>query len=180
MKKFILMIAFCTLLINAKAQYKFPSLDASPADFAYYPLGAASRGLPVKIKISYSRPQKKGREVFGSLQEYGKVWRAGANESTEIHFFVPVKIGAKQIPAGTYSLFAIPNKDKWTIIINSQIDHWGLTYDQTKDIYRYDVPVKTLNEALEAYSITFTDIPGGANIVLGWDKTAVEVPILFQ
>jgi len=181
MKRIILTLVCAICFLGAEAQYKFPGLDISPADFALYPLRAANTGAPVKIKVSYSRPAKKGRDIFGGLESFGKVWRAGANESTQIQFFVPVTIGGKNIPAGTYSLFAIPEKDKWTVIINSATNRWGaFSYDQTKDLVRVDVPVKTLPAVVENFSITFTDMPGGANLVMGWDTTAVELPITFK
>jgi hypothetical protein len=182
MKKIgLLMVCMMLAFASAQAQYKFPAIDVSVADITYYPLKAANTGDPVKIKVLYSRPLKKGREILGGVEPFGKVWRAGANESTEIQFFTPVTIGGKQIPAGTYSLFAIPEKDKWTVIINGIINRWGaFTYDQSKDIVRVTVPIKPLNDTLEAFSITFTNAPNGANLVMGWEKTAVEVPIAFK
>jgi hypothetical protein len=181
MKKIILMLTCSLFIFSAEAQYKFPALDASPADFAYFTLRSPNTGSPVKIKVAYSRPAKKGRDIFGALEAYGKVWRAGANESTEITFFTPVTVGEKKISAGTYSLFAIPNKDTWTIILNSVVNRWGAySYDQTKDVIRTDVPVKSLPEVVETLSMTFTERPGGANLIMGWDKTAVELPITFQ
>ena len=176
------MLAFA----SAQAQYKFPAIDASVADIAYYPVGGVVAGKPLQVKVIYSRPLKKGREIFGAtgLQPYGKVWRVGANELTEIKFYQPVTIGGKNIAAGNYSLFAIPDKDNWTIIINGTLDKWGLFYDRDnfkeKDIVRVQVPVKTLTDVVEAMAITFTPLPGGANMVIGWDKTAVEVPITFK
>lgn len=186
---FIVVIAlFC---FSAKAQetfstdVMFPVIDPSPADIVYYPLNApkAKNGEisnPV-IRIIYSRPQKKGREVFGVLEQFGKVWRFGANESTEIRLFKKVNIGGKNIKAGTYSLFAIPNKETWTIILNSQTDKWGaFSYDQSKDIVRVNVPVKILNKSIEYFSITFIPKDSGTNLIASWDKTQVELPIIFK
>ncbi|WP_441900723.1 DUF2911 domain-containing protein [Pedobacter psychrotolerans] len=186
----IFVIAFALLCFSVKAQeslpteIKFPIADPSPADILYFPLNSpkakdAENVKPV-IKIIYSRPQKKGRDIFGVLEQYGKVWRFGANESTEIHFFKKVTVGGKKIKAGTYSLFAIPNKDKWTIIINKQTDKWGaFTYNQSMDIVRVDVPVKTLNKPIEYFSLTFNPLPQGAALFAAWDKTQVELPIIF-
>ncbi|MCW3117493.1 MAG: asparagine synthetase, partial [Chitinophagaceae bacterium] len=136
---------------------------------------------------TYSRPLKKGRDIFSAtgLQPYGKVWRIGANESTEIKFYTPVTIGGKQLAAGTYTLFAIPNPDNWTIIINSQLDKWGLSYNQfkDKDVMRFEVPVKSLDTVQESVAVTYTPLEGnanGTNIVIGWDKTAVEIPVIFN
>jgi hypothetical protein len=190
MKKIIFLLLATVCILNAKAQYKFPAVDASVMDMAVYPLNAIHDAKPVQIKVTYSRPLKKGREIFGgagTLQPYGQAWRVGANEETEIRFYSPVNIGGKQLAAGTYSLFAIPEKDNWTIIINGTTDKWGLFYDrdkyQEKDIVRFQVPVKPLDNVVEALAITFTPLPNGngngANMVIGWDKTAVEVPILI-
>ncbi|RZL30173.1 MAG: DUF2911 domain-containing protein, partial [Pedobacter sp.] len=145
MKKISLCLLLALFVFGAKAQnaaVKFANIDASPLDVLYYPLNvvkAKDNSTPV-IKVVYSRPAKKGREVFGVLEQFDKVWRLGANENTEITFYKAVTIGTKKIKAGTYSLFAIPSKDKWTIIVNKQINKWGaFSYDQSKDVVRTDV-----------------------------------------
>jgi hypothetical protein len=188
MKKLSLcvLLALFGLAVNAQTTpIKFPPIDPSPMDALYYPLNAVKvkkddTSMPI-IKVLYSRPMKKGREIFGVLEQFDKVWRLGANENTEVYFAKAVTIGDKKIKAGTYSLFAIPNKDKWTIIVNKQTDRWGaFNYDQTKDVVRVDVPVSTLEKTIEAFSMTFTDLPNGANLVIGWDTTQVMLPILFK
>jgi hypothetical protein len=183
MKRFNLFLILVLIASVASAQdVKFPKVDASPADILYFPLNATKvkDDAKPKIKVVYSRPAKKGRDIFGALEPFGKVWRLGANEQTEIHFFTPVTIGGKKIEAGTYSLFAIPAADKWEIIVNRQTDRWGAyTYDKSKDVARVEVAVKTLAEPVENLSMTFVPKPGGAGLVIGWDKTSVEVPISF-
>lgn len=184
MKKLNLLIALALFGFAANAQdIKFPALDGSPADFSYFPANAAKvkdASSPL-IKVSYSRPSAKGRVVFGELEAFGKVWRMGANESTEIKFTHPVTIGDKNIAAGTYSLFAIPEKDKWVVIVNTQTDRWGAyTYDEKKDVVRVTVPVKPLVTPVEALSIVLIPQPAGANLVIAWDKTLVEVPIAIK
>ncbi|TCD02399.1 DUF2911 domain-containing protein [Pedobacter frigidisoli] len=186
----IFIVVFALLCFGANAQetasteVKFAVADPSPADIVYYPLNAAKLKAgdftKPNIKVVYSRPQKKGRDIFGVLEQYGSVWRFGANENTEIRFFTKVTIGGKKIKAGTYSLFAIPNKGTWTIILNSQTDRWGaFTYDASKDIVRVNVPVKTLAKPIEYFSITFTPLAKGATLIAAWDKTQVELPIGF-
>ncbi|MCZ4243176.1 DUF2911 domain-containing protein [Pedobacter punctiformis] len=186
----ILIVVFGFLCLGLKAQeaikeeVKFAAPDASPADIVYFPLNAHKSkddnlSKPV-IKVIYSRPQKKGREIFGVLEQYGKVWRFGANENTEIKFFEKVNIGDKKIKAGSYSLFAIPDKNKWVIIINSQTDKWGaFSYDQSKDIVRVEVPVQTLTKPIEYFSVTFIKTDKGANLVAAWDKVQIQLPISF-
>ncbi|MBB6273689.1 hypothetical protein HDF26_004149 [Pedobacter cryoconitis] len=186
MKKLNLFIVMALFAFTVNAQeVKFPGLDTSPADIAYFPLNTTKvkkgQDSAPLIKVVYSRPSVKGREIFGKLEPFGQVWRVGANESTEIRFFKPVVIGGKTIPAGAYSLFAIPEQDKWVVIINKQTDRWGAyTYDETKDVARVTVPVKPLTTTVEALAITFTPNASGANLIIGWDKTSVEVPVTIK
>src|SRR5687767_12104197 len=86
------------------------------------------------VKVDYGQPSKKGRVIFGELEPYGKVWRAGANKATQITFANDGTFGGLPVKAGTYTLFAIPNEKEWTIILNSQLDQWGaFGYDKVKD-----------------------------------------------
>jgi len=189
MKKITLVTAFAFIAGSAFAQnpdaLKFPPLDASPMDAAYYPVNATKvkkedRSTPA-IRVLYSRPSKKGREVFGVLEQFDKVWRLGANENTEIAFNQNVTMGEKKIKAGRYGLFAIPSKDHWTIIINKQTDRWGaFNYDAADDVARMEVPVSKLDKAIESLSIVFSDRPEGANMVIAWDTTQVVVPFTFK
>lgn len=176
MKTFRLAIALATIItcsLDVNAQ-KFPELDASPADISY--LREGDRRSPVVAKVVYSRPQKKGRTMFGDKEPYGKVWRVGANETTEIKLYKPVTFGDKQLAAGTYSLYAIPNKTEWTIIFNSKLDTWGAyEYDQSKDVARITVPATTGDKDVEAFTLMFED----KNMILAWEKTIVKVPVKF-
>lgn len=179
---FIAILAMFTFAVNAQ-ELKFAPVDASPADIVYYPLNSpkAKDGSKPSIKVIYSRPARKGREIFGVLEQFGKVWRVGANESTEIKFYQRVNIGGKSIKAGSYSLFAIPNPGKWILIINKQTDRWGaFTYDQTKDVVRVEVPVDLLDKPIETFSITFSPSAGGTNMILAWDHTSVQLPIIIK
>src|SRR2546421_2697491 len=104
------------------------------------------------IKVTYGRPYKKGREIFGGLEKYGRVWRTGADEATEISFAKDGTVGGKPVKAGTYTLFTIPGKDEWTIILNSQLGQMGaFSYDKykNKDVLQVNVPVKKLDSFVE-------------------------------
>jgi len=180
MKKSIafVLFAFCILGLNlfVNAQ-KFAPLDKSPVDISYFPHTASQEGKAPVIKVIYSRPAKNGREIFGKLEPFDKVWRAGANEQTEIRFYKTVTIGGTSIPAGIYSLFVIPEKDSWTFIINKQTDHWGAySYDQSLDVARAKVALTKPVSTIENFSITFTE---GGNLVAGWDNALAELPIKF-
>lgn len=173
----------CTLAFGLKAQeskaIKFASTDKSPLDVVYYPLNATkSKGTEPVMRVLYSRPYKNGREIFGVLEPFDKVWRVGANESTELDVFKPIVVGGKKIAPGRYSLFAIPQKDKWTVIINKQVDRWGaFAYQQANDVVRVECPVGATDKTIEVFSITFVDEEKGINMVLAWDNTQVMLPI---
>ncbi|MDY8138582.1 DUF2911 domain-containing protein [Aquimarina sp. 2201CG5-10] len=174
MKKTILLVAimFLGALSTVSAQ-KFAGLQKSPTDISY---AKADRNSKPAIKVIYSRPQKKGREVFGNLVKYDKVWRTGADEATEIKLFQDMKIGDKTVKAGTYSLYTIPGKNEWTIILSSDLDSWGAySYDKGKDVARIKVPTSS-GESLEVFSIAFKKADKGYHMVMGWDTTRVEVP----
>lgn len=133
------------------------------------------------IKITYCRPSKNGREIFGGLVPYGTVWRTGANEATEITTTRDISFGNKKLKSGTYTLFSIPEKDSWTIILNKELGQWGAyQYNETLDVLRIEVPVSVSPEVYEAFTIDFKQNNGGADLQFIWDKTLVTVPISFQ
>lgn len=133
------------------------------------------------ISVTYSRPSKKGREIFGGLVPYGDVWRTGANEATTFTTKTELIIDGKLLPAGEYSLWTIPNADKWTVIFNGKQYSWGVTFgseasrEPESDVLQLEVPVETLPGVMEQFTISFNDsIPA---MELAWDKTKVSVPI---
>lgn len=132
------------------------------------------------IKITYSQPQKKNREIFGDLVPYGQVWRTGANEATEITTTKDIQLQNYTLRAGTYSLFTIPEKEKWTIIINSDVGLWGAyNYNPQKDVLRFEVPVQSAEKIYEPFTIVFDHRNEVADLLLMWDKTKVSVPFRF-
>ena len=100
-------------------------------DMSYYPTNYPVLKIqdkntePLTARVIYSRPKKEGRTIFGGLVEYGKVWRLGANEATEVEFYQKVNIGGKKIAKGRYTLYAIVNESSWTFIVNKETDTWG-------------------------------------------------------
>lgn len=166
--------AFTVLLsTNASAQ-KFPDLDKSSMDVAAFPTDyKISDKL---VKVTYSRPLLKGRSL-SELAPDGKVWRTGANEATEITLYTDMKLGGKTVKAGTYTLYAIPAKDNYTIIINKDLNVWGsYFYKEANDVARVIVPVTTAADSLEALSMVFTPSDNGVVLNMGWDKVRVAVP----
>jgi hypothetical protein len=175
-----------SLTTNAQDR-KMPPIDASPMDMAYYPVMypyvVKVKGEPGALvaRVIYSRPQKKGRKIFGELESYGEIYRLGANEATEIEFFRPVTIGGRNIPKGRYTMYALLSEQKWTMIVNRETDIWGaFKYDQKKDVVRTDVPVTKLTTPVEPFSIVFEKADYGANLVVAWDTTSVSLPIRWS
>ncbi|AXT19268.1 DUF2911 domain-containing protein [Flavobacteriaceae bacterium AU392] len=169
----IMAFAFVMLLsTNVNAQ-QFPGLDKSPLDLASFP----SRGANKIIKVFYSRPYLKGRTIGTQLAPYGKLWRTGANDATQIQFLQDVKFGGKSIKAGAYSLFTIPGEKEWTIIISSDLDHWATSgYKESNEVARLTVPVTKGDQSLENFSIAFQPVDNGAHMHLGWGTVRVAVP----
>lgn len=188
MKKVVTLIAiFQFVVFTLLAQNNnVPPIDKSPMDMAYYPVNYPVLKIQDKLteslaaRIIYSRPQKAGRTVFGSLVKYGEVWRLGANEATEIEFFKNVRIGGKKINKGRYTLYAIVNENTWTIIVNKDTDVWGsFGYNKSKDIVRTEVAVKKMDMSIESLSMAFEKATDGYNLIIAWDKVKISLPILF-
>lgn len=130
------------------------------------------------VEIVYHRPGVKGRQVWGGLVPYGQVWRLGANEATTISFSTPVKVEGYDVPAGTYSLFAIPAQDKWTLVLNKKSDQWGAYfYKQEEDLLRFDVKPQT-GPATEWMTFQMTPAPPDSAVIeMAWDTLRVPFTV---
>lgn len=130
------------------------------------------------ISVTYGRPYKKGRDIFGGLEPYGKVWRTGADAATEVTFKKDGTFGGKAVKAGTYTLFTIPNATEWTVILNSELKQWGaFSYDKnkSKDVLQFNVPAKKLDNVVEQLTIR---VPS-KSMIIEWDKTQITIPTSF-
>ena len=187
MKQLVVLFFGLTLMsAAADAQFKAPALDKSPMDMSYYPANFPILKIqnkatePLLARVLYSRPQKNGRNVFGDLIEYGKIWRLGANEATEIELYKDVKIDNTRLKKGRYSMYAIPFQDKWTLIFNRETDIWGaFQYDDKKDVLRTNVKLENQQEPIEAFTLLFDKTDSGANMIMAWDNVKATLPITF-
>jgi hypothetical protein len=129
------------------------------------------------IEINYSRPGVKDREVFGGIVPWGHVWRTGANASTKISFSTPVKLNGNTVPAGTYGLFTIPDKEEWTIILSKDAKGFGaFDYKQENDVVRFKTKPIDFPTKAESFTIDINDIRDeSALLFLLWDQTLVPV-----
>ena len=147
--------------------------------FASFGKDRASKHTTVKgdlVSITYGQPSMKGRTIFGELVPYGEVWRTGADEATEITFSSDCIFAGKQCKAGTYTLFTIPGKNKWDVILNAELKQWGaFNYDKIKNKNVLDVQldITPLSNAVE----TFTIDVAKENITMKWEKTSIVIPV---
>ena len=130
------------------------------------------------VTMTYGRPGVKGRQVFGGLEAYGTVWRAGANEATVFSVTSDVAINGEALPAGVYAFFAIPNEGDWTLIFNKQAEQWGaFNYDESQDALRVTATPQEA-DAVEWLAYYFGDLTGSsATAYLHWDTTRVPFTI---
>lgn len=182
----VLFLGITVISTTVSAQLKSVALDKSPMDISYYPnnfpvLKVQNKANePLFARVLYSRPQKNGRSVFGDLIEYGKVWRLGANECTEIELYKDAKIDNTRLKKGRYSLYAIPYQDKWTLIFNRETDIWGaFQYDDKKDVLRTELKLEKQQDAIEAFTLLFDKTDSGANMIMAWDNVKATLPITF-
>ena len=148
----------------------FTKLDNSPHDIVYYRSGKIS--LP-QVKVVYGRPDAKDETVFGTQIPYGKIWRTGSNEATEIKFYQDIMFGNKFVNAGTYALYTIPNENYTT-------DTYGsFFYNPEDDIAKITVPARE-GTMLKNFTIAFSSQEYGSQMVLAWAKTRIRVPLYSE
>ena len=170
MQKRIALFTFLTLLAaTACSQEK----AASPAASASCDLGGGKT-----ITTEYHSPRLKGRKMIGGVNPYGQVWRTGANEATTFVTTANLNIGGKDIPAGNYTIFTVPNPDKWTFIINKKTGEWGIPYKYESDeLARIDMKVSKLPSPVENFTIAYDKTGSGCTLRLDWDTTRASVDI---
>ncbi|MFZ0732962.1 MAG: DUF2911 domain-containing protein [Candidatus Sulfotelmatobacter sp.] len=130
------------------------------------------------IKTDYSSPRMKGREIFGGLVPYGKVWRTGANEATTFVPSTEVEVGGKNVPAGSYTIFTVPNQNEWTLIINKKTGEWGIPYKYESDeLARVPMKVSKLDSPMENFTISYEKSGSGCTMNIEWATTKASVEI---
>lgn len=175
MKKILLALSLGCAVFNLSAQQlKTPAPSSTQTIKQELGLGS--------VELSYSRPNVKGRKIFGDLVPFGKVWRTGANDATTLSFSDEVIIGGTKIAAGKYGLLSIPDADSWTIIITKQLDVTSpAAYKQSEDVVRVKVPAATMKEPLETFSMQFGDVKANStNLYMLWANTIVALPITTE
>jgi Protein of unknown function (DUF2911) len=169
MQKILLAIAIGCCSNLARAQFESPAAATS--------VTVAGK----KISIDYHAPQMHARKIFGGLEPYGKVWRAGANEATALHTDGDLMIKTLSVPKGDYTIFVWLDQKQWQLIVNKQTGQWGLDYDQGRDVGRVPMDMSKPPAPIDVYKMTLSG--AGANrgkLQLEWENTIASVPIVVK
>jgi hypothetical protein len=178
-----------TVQVDVQRVASVPMAQATQS-FASRPLGqlsvrdtARTNLQGAEVWIDYSRPQKRGREIFGNVVPWNAVWRTGANAATQLYASGDIVIGADQnttamvVRGGKYTLWTLPTPTGWKVIINKQTGQWGTEYSPELDLIRIDAKVETLATPVEQMTIAFEPANMGSVLSITWDRTRVSVPV---
>ena len=168
MKKIIVSLFVAAFAFSANAQIKTPA--PSPSQKIEQMVGLTD------VTLEYSRPSMKGRKIFGDLQDYGKVWRTGANKNTTLTFSTDFMVGGETLKAGTYALFTIPGEKTWDVILYSDASNWGTPgkWDDTKVAAKITVTPEVMTMPVETFTITFDNLTNNSAVVgILWENTYV-------
>ncbi len=170
-KKFAVLAAFLLTMTMFAAAQQDKSKRPSPAANAQCQFSDGKT-----IKVDYSSPRAKGRKIFGDLVPYGQVWRTGANEATSFVTDANLTAGGKDIPAGNYTIFTVPNADKWTLIINKKTGEWGIPYKYESDeLARVDMSSSKTSSPVENFTIAFDQKGNTCTMRMEWENTRAQV-----
>jgi hypothetical protein len=173
MNKFFILLAFTAGLHQLSIAQTIKTPSPSTPQYVKQDFGLSN------IELSYSRPDMRGRKIFGDLVPFDKVWRTGANQATTLTFGDPVTIGGATIPAGKYGLLTIPGADQWTVIITHQLDVTSpAAYKQDQDVVRIPVKPQPLSFSIETFTILFGNVTANScDLQLLWENTFIDLPI---
>jgi hypothetical protein len=179
-KIFIGLGIFVLILIAGFFYVNNRNRTLSPPDSAELTVG------DLTVSIPYSRPSVRGREIFGAdaekvLLPYGKYWRLGANETTQITFSKDVTFNGEPVKAGTYRIYAIPGSESFEVRLNSDVSFWGYSEpDYAKDFLKTQVNVQKTPSNVEQFTISMAEADGGINVTIAWADTQLVIPVKAQ
>ncbi|RYY62911.1 MAG: DUF2911 domain-containing protein [Chitinophagaceae bacterium] len=163
----------------------FAGVDISPMDMAYFPvdypkLKMANHSIPPPVaRVIYSRPHLGSRRLFPDILKHGEPWRLGANEATELDLYKEVSILGNKVRTGRYNLYCVPQPGKWTIVLNSNVDTWGLKQDSSLDVHRFEIPISTGHPSQEYFTMEFQQTASGCDLSIAWDDVIGKLPFTF-
>ncbi|PYV58912.1 MAG: hypothetical protein DMG91_02485 [Acidobacteria bacterium] len=130
------------------------------------------------VTVDYSSPRVKGRKIFGGLVPYNEVWRAGANEATTFVTNTNLNVGGKDVPAGSYTIFAVPSPDKWTLVVSKKTGEWGVPYPgEGDDFTRTDMTASKTSAPVENFTIAFDQSGSKCTMRMEWENTRASVEV---
>lgn len=169
------LIALMVLPALASAQENSNGPILSPRDTTRASIGAAH------LLVDYGRPSKRGRVIWGGLNPWGKVWRTGANAATTFVTDKDLAFGQTVVPAGTYTLYTVPNEQgPWYLVVNKQNGQWGTEYHQEQDLVRIPMTSKSVGSPVEKFAINIVPEGSGGVFELVWDKTEADAPFIVK
>jgi hypothetical protein len=126
--------------------------------------------------VDYSSPRAKGRKIFGGLVPYGEVWRTGANDATSLVTNANLTADGKDIPAGSFTIFTVPEQDKWALIVNKHTGEWGIPYKyESEELARIPMQVSKTSAPVENFTISFDQSGGACTLQVSWENTKASV-----
>lgn len=173
----LLIVGTCITVLAAVAACGFAQQDKSkrPSPPATANCTLSPGG---SVTVNYSSPRMHNRKIFGGLVPYGKVWRAGANEATTFVTTGDLKVGGKEVPKGSYTLFVLPEQDKWTLIISKKTGEWGIPYPgESEDFARVEMKTAKTEAPVEDFTIRFNNTSSACTLVMEWESTRASVEI---
>jgi hypothetical protein len=166
-------LALLTLIIVVLSISSFAQSRPSPAASASCDLGGGKT-----VKTAYSSPRVKGRKIYGGLVPYGEVWRTGANEATTFVTSSDITVGGTKVPAGSYTIFSVPNADGWKLVVSKGTGEWGTQYPGAdKDLARIDMKVSKLPSPVENFTISYEKSGSGCMMNIDWETTRASVDV---
>ena len=162
-------IAFVPMAFVLLANVAFAQFTSPPADTSVTIGGK-------KITIKYCAPQMHGRKIFGGLEPYGRVWRAGANDATALHTDATLQIKKLTVPAGDYTVFIFLDPKQWQLVINKQTGQWGLEYHEDQDLGRVPMDMSKPAAPIDKFKITLS----AAKLQMEWENTIASVPFTVK
>jgi hypothetical protein len=166
-------LALLTLITVVLSISSFAQSRPSPAASASCDLGGGKT-----VKTAYSSPRVKGRKIYGGLVPYGEVWRTGANEATTFVTSSDITVGGTKVPAGSYTIFSVPNADGWKLVVSKGTGEWGTQYPGAdKDLARIDMKVSKLPSPVENFTISYEKSGSGCTMNIDWETTRASVDV---
>jgi hypothetical protein len=173
-------LALYTLLLFAAASIASAQMGNDKSKPLSPPASAECKFSDGKsVKMDYSSPRAKGRKIFGGLVPYGQIWRTGANASTTFVTDSDVVVGGQNVPAGSYTIFTVPEADKWTLVISKKTGEWGTDYPgPSEDLTRVPMTVSKTAGPVENFTISFEQAGGKCTLHADWENTRASVDVV--